>query len=95
MNEVKAYECEYCYKKLLHSKAGMASHEKKCFWNPKMRACMTCEHRDERDRTIMSNGQISHQEYLYCNKFNHELKRGTLKANCKYWEERELREWEL
>ena len=55
---------------------------------------MTCEHRDERDRTIMSNGQISHQEYLYCNKFNHELKRGTLKANCELWELRELREWE-
>ena len=42
MIEITAYQCEYCKKKILKSKSGMRSHEKKCFWNPETRSCMTC-----------------------------------------------------
>jgi len=95
MKEVKAYQCEFCLKKILKTKTAMTAHEKKCFWNPETKACMTCEYKDERSRRIDIDGQDCRQDYSYCNKFNHELKRGTLKANCKYWELRELKEWEL
>jgi len=40
---IEAYECEYCKKKVTRTKGGMKQHEKKCFWNPESKSCMTCE----------------------------------------------------
>ena len=94
MIEIKAYQCEFCYKKVLKTRSGMLAHEKKCFWNPAIKACMTCEHKEDRDRKINIDGRNYRQEYAYCTKFNRELKKGTLKINCKHWELREPEEWE-
>jgi len=41
--KIEVYECEYCKKKVLRTKSGMKQHEKKCFWNPETKSCMTCE----------------------------------------------------
>ena len=40
--KIEAYECEYCHKKILRSKSGIRNHEKRCFWNPEVKACMSC-----------------------------------------------------
>ena len=44
MNERIIYECEYCGKKRYMSKYQMRDHEKICWYNPKSKACNTCEH---------------------------------------------------
>ena len=44
MLEIKAYKCEYCNKKIYQNKSSCIRHEKKCFANPKMKACRSCEY---------------------------------------------------
>lgn len=38
------YECEHCHKKRYMSRYRMADHERMCWYNPKVKACNTCEH---------------------------------------------------
>lgn len=42
MRERIIYECEHCHKKRLLSKYQMKEHEEKCFYNPNVKACITC-----------------------------------------------------
>lgn len=44
MKERIIYECEHCEKKRYMSKYQMRDHEKICWYNPKNKACNTCEH---------------------------------------------------
>jgi hypothetical protein len=42
MIEIKAYKCEHCMKKVYQSKSSANKHEKQCWWNTEVKACMTC-----------------------------------------------------
>ena len=42
MREIKAYHCDYCVKYYKH-KSSAQRHEKKCFYNPNNKACLSCE----------------------------------------------------
>lgn len=42
MNTVIRYQCEYCLKKVYQNKSSARKHEKNCWWNPDIKACMTC-----------------------------------------------------
>lgn len=42
MIEIKAYKCEHCLKKVYQSKSSAVKHEKQCWWNEEVKACMTC-----------------------------------------------------
>jgi len=42
MIEIKAYQCEHCFRKVLSSKSGIKAHEKKCFLNEETKSCATC-----------------------------------------------------
>lgn len=44
MNERIIYECEHCGKRRYLSKYQMHVHETICWYNPKNKACNTCEH---------------------------------------------------
>lgn len=44
MKEIKAFKCEYCNKKIYELKSSCARHERKCFANPAMKACRSCEY---------------------------------------------------
>ena len=43
MEKIKDHKCEYCGK-ILESYSGMWKHEKKCFWNPQSKSCVTCKY---------------------------------------------------
>lgn len=43
MFKVTAYHCDHCRKSMI-SKSSMEKHEAKCPYNPKTKACSTCEH---------------------------------------------------
>ena len=45
MKKVKAYQCDFCNKTSVH-KSTIRGHEKKCFSNPKRRACQSCGNAD-------------------------------------------------
>ena len=47
MKKVTAYKCEFC-EKLLNSYSGMHKHEKKCFYNPASKSCITCKNLNSR-----------------------------------------------
>jgi hypothetical protein len=82
MREIKAYECEYCNKKMLRSKSGMRNYENRCFWNPKTKACMTC-------KNYIGGGHYNGQCDLYFMNTNEELKiNRTIKKlmhHCEYY----------
>jgi hypothetical protein len=42
MIKVKAFQCEFCRRKVIMNKTHMADHERMCFKNPARRACQTC-----------------------------------------------------
>lgn len=44
MRERIIYECEHCNKKWYMSKYRMKDHEYRCWYNPKNKACNTCEY---------------------------------------------------
>lgn len=44
--KLDAYECEHCRKRIYRSKAACVRHERRCYWNPVTRACVTCDHFD-------------------------------------------------
>lgn len=46
MKERIIFECEHCRKKRYMSKYQMHVHESICWYNPKNKACNTCEHAD-------------------------------------------------
>ena len=42
MNEIKAFKCSYCAKKIYESKDSCKSHEYRCYFNPRTRSCASC-----------------------------------------------------
>jgi hypothetical protein len=42
MNEIKAYECNFCNKYYKKTKKTVEKHEAICFSNPVRKACQTC-----------------------------------------------------
>ncbi len=48
MKEVKAYQCEFCKRRVNMNKTHMAEHEYRCYYNPIRRACQTCRFKEEK-----------------------------------------------
>ena len=48
MREIKAYQCEHCYRKHYLTKKSAEKHEKTCVFRIDQRACPTCEHDQNR-----------------------------------------------
>jgi hypothetical protein len=44
MRKIRAYQCEYCEKKVYTNRNSCYAHEKKCYWNPINKACASCGH---------------------------------------------------
>ena len=42
MNEITAYQCEHCHKKIVRTAQAMKKHEAKCFHNPATKSCVAC-----------------------------------------------------
>ena len=57
MKMVKAFQCEFCLRKVMMNKAHLAKHEAICFHNPKRKACQTCGNYD----TEWESDYIGHQ----------------------------------
>ena len=94
MKKIKAYQCNFCsfYRK---TKSAVKKHEKRCFYNPKNRACATCKHNriyhetffdESYDKTPISPEYIISTNW--CEKKNIELNNKTLCAHCDLWEEK-------
>lgn len=81
--EVIRYECVHCEKKLYKSPAAAKVHEKKCFWNPVSKACMTC-------MNYQRGGHYGHSCYHQHMNTNEEIKVNRtikkLQHNCNLYE---------
>ena len=44
-HEINAFQCDFC-RKVSRTRAGIATHEASCKWNPALRSCHTCNHCD-------------------------------------------------
>jgi NAD-dependent SIR2 family protein deacetylase len=40
--QIIRYQCEHCHKRTYASKYRIIEHESKCFWNPAIKSCITC-----------------------------------------------------
>ena len=45
MIEVKAYQCEYCRRRVAINRTYIRKHEYICYHNPRRKACQTCKNR--------------------------------------------------
>jgi hypothetical protein len=75
--EVTRFKCEHCYKKLYASKYAAIRHEKRCFCNPEVKSCVTC------------NNRTYHEDYgdCWCKPYQKEvIKKGNPIRNCPLWE---------
>lgn len=63
------YECSYCNKFRTKKKIYVEDHESRCFFNPKNKACLTCEFCKRRLRD--NEEQHNYFGFVYtCSKYN-------------------------
>lgn len=54
--QIIRHQCDFCHKKAYANKYDAARHEKKCFFNPAVRSCITCS-----NLTISANCLLTQQ----------------------------------
>lgn len=42
MEQITAYQCSHCHKKIVRTAQAMKRHEAKCFHNPETKSCVAC-----------------------------------------------------
>lgn len=99
MEEVKAWKPICCNKAYLN-KGSARTHEKRCPYNPKNKACATCGHNSKESNTVYvppqpghSYGDDDYDEYFYwCNHFEKKISRFEIvgktifpQIHCDYW----------
>jgi len=42
--QLTVYECVWCEKRRYVRRGSCLAHERRCFWNPVMHGCITCDH---------------------------------------------------
>lgn len=102
MQEIKAYECEFCNNKIYKLKSSAKKHENKCFANPKNKACRTCKHAIKDSETVYvrphSDQNYGDADYdidvIWCEitekYLSHPEKECNFENNCPNWEKGEL-----
>lgn len=103
MEEVKAYKPKCCNKAYLH-KASARRHEKRCFFNPDNKACVTCKNFMTDYNTVyvpphgdQNYGDADYEErYNYCNYDNfiigtdlHKPGHKQFQSHCSHWVKRD------
>lgn len=58
MKEVKAYQCDFCKRKIVKTKKSIIYHEQNCFRNPARKACVTCVNESCLEHILDDNGDI-------------------------------------
>ena len=96
MKEIKAYACDYCPKYYKHKNSAIR-HEKQCFHNPIIKACMSCQNfKTDYDTVyVRPNGDQNYgdadyeEKYNYCSYdekvFGHGTGEKRFQNNCNYW----------
>lgn len=87
MKEIKAYACDYCNKFYKH-KSSARMHEKRCFRNPNVRACLTCNKFD-------NHTMVNEYGEPYCHGYEKTMKRFDFKYGCVRWQLLEIEEEEI
>lgn len=69
MKEIIVYQCDYCgrYKK---TKKSVANHEKRCYWNPETRSCITCLYMPDYEQHTCKDGvDVTDRLKTQCDKY--------------------------
>jgi hypothetical protein len=77
MKEIIRYRCDHC-NKVFANKSYTLKHEEVCYWNPKTKSCITCEH---------FTTELYNPKTRICYEGLNITKK--LKTNCIYYKERE------
>lgn len=84
MKQVTRYKCDYC-KRAYASKYKALDHERKCFFNPANKSCITCRHNDIKE--ILDNEGYPRDAVGWCFKMNREIfRKGCVVKDCPKWE---------
>ena len=94
---ITVYECEYGCGRYLKTKKCIENHEKRCFFNPVMKACATCGNNVVGELTVYNPvhygdpGSTDYvEEYPYCQvKDLNLLRKGNPTCDCSDWIPRE------
>lgn len=85
VRQVKAYGCEYkCGQKVVLSKSSMISHESRCFYNPKNKACASCKYFEREDDSNGMEGQYEHKWVNLLCHYGDGVELDRLTSNCEF-----------
>lgn len=81
--QITRYLCEHCLKKTYADKSAAKAHEKRCFWNPEVKSCVSCGNRGYDPREDGDAGDC------WCTiKKKQVITKGCVVRDCPYWTER-------
>lgn len=94
-HQITRFQCDFCDKHY-SAKASAKKHEKKCFYNPEMKACATCRHLEKWEETVGDETVEATEGGLYCRCYDlqlvywgwskdEDLNQGLI-SNCEYYE---------
>lgn len=83
MKQITKYKCDFC-KRSYVSKYKAKEHENKCFFNPDVKSCVTCKHKDIKE--FLDNEGYPYDAVDWCFKMNHEIfRKGYVIKHCVGW----------
>jgi hypothetical protein len=83
MKRIIKYKCDFC-KRSYVSKHKAKEHENKCFCNPAVRSCATCDHRDT--KVTCDDAGLIDDIISWCFKMDKEIfRKGAPVRDCICW----------
>lgn len=89
--QIIRYRCIHCLKKAYASKYDAIKHERRCFFNPDSRSCVTCE--NATTKVIYDSDDCIEDIKDWCNETNREIYlKGYPIKHCSSWKQKECPE---
>jgi len=87
VKQIVKYKCDFCKRSYI-SKYKAREHESKCFFNPVVKSCVTCKHKDT--KAIYDNTGLYIDAKGWCFKTEQEIfRKGHVIKDCAGWEREE------
>lgn len=87
MKQIIKYKCDFCERSYV-SKYKAKEHESKCFYNPDVKSCITCKHKDVK-KIIDDEGCVD-DVMDWCFKMDREIfRKGSPVKDCIGWHEQD------
>lgn len=87
MKQITKYKCDFCKRSYIN-KYKAREHEKRCFFNPAVKSCVTCKHKDIKSTFDEEGNCIDATNWCFV--MEHEIfRKGYPVKHCIGWQQEE------